>query len=178
MSGFSKSGHEHKCTGKYTTEHFKICYWNGYFKNIFFFCRIYVGWIRLKWWKHPQNGNVCGTLCSLRKHPFLHALRRWGRFVRRNVCDSATEIPYWFGSPWLPDLLSKHWFASSVWNFSQTFLHAKRPYLRRARRNGYFRRLHIMMLNRAQLFEGRLALNPELNLTLISFSCVEKHSLG
>ena len=24
MSGFSKSGHEHKCTGKYTTEHFKI----------------------------------------------------------------------------------------------------------------------------------------------------------
>ena len=24
MWGFSKSGHEHKCTGKYTTEHFKI----------------------------------------------------------------------------------------------------------------------------------------------------------
>ena len=23
---------------------------------------------------------------SLRKHPFLHALRRWGRFARRNVC--------------------------------------------------------------------------------------------
>ena len=23
---------------------------------------------------------------SLRKHPFLHALRHWGRFVRRNVC--------------------------------------------------------------------------------------------
>ena len=22
-----------------------------------------------------------------------------------------------FGTPWLPDLLSKHWFASSVWNF-------------------------------------------------------------
>ena len=22
-----------------------------------------------------------------------------------------------FGSPWLPDLLCKHWFASSVWNF-------------------------------------------------------------
>ena len=29
---------------------------------------------------------------SLRKHPFLLALRRWGRFARRNVCDSATEI--------------------------------------------------------------------------------------
>ena len=23
---------------------------------------------------------------NLRKHPFLHALRRWGRFARRNVC--------------------------------------------------------------------------------------------
>ena len=31
---------------------------------------------------------------SLQKHPFLLALRRWGRFARRNVCDSATEIPY------------------------------------------------------------------------------------
>ena len=30
----------------------------------------------------------------LRKHPFLLALRRWGRFAGRNVCDSATEIPY------------------------------------------------------------------------------------
>ena len=31
---------------------------------------------------------------SLRKHPFLLALRRWGRFARRNDYDSATEIPY------------------------------------------------------------------------------------
>ena len=31
---------------------------------------------------------------SLRKHPFLLALRRWGRFAGRNVCDSATENPY------------------------------------------------------------------------------------
>ena len=35
-----------------------------------------------------------GQVSSLRKHPFLPALRQWGRFVRRNVCDSATEIPY------------------------------------------------------------------------------------
>ena len=33
---------------------------------------------------------------SLRKHPFLLAFCRWGRFTRRNVCDSATEIPYWW----------------------------------------------------------------------------------
>ena len=28
---------------------------------------------------------------SLRKHPFLLALRHWRRFARRNVCNSATE---------------------------------------------------------------------------------------
>ena len=28
---------------------------------------------------------------SLRKHPFLLALRRWERFARRDVCDSAKE---------------------------------------------------------------------------------------
>ena len=32
--------------------------------------------------------------------------------------------------------------------------------------------------NWAQLFEGRLALKPGLNLTLVSFSCVQKHFLG
>ena len=31
-------------------------------------------------------------LFSLRKRPFLLALRRWGRFARRNVCDSSTEF--------------------------------------------------------------------------------------
>ena len=31
---------------------------------------------------------------------------------------------------------------------------------------------------RAQLFEGRLALNPGLNLTRASLSCVQKHFLG
>ena len=34
------------------------------------------------------------------------------------------------------------------------------------------------LYNWAQLFEGRLALNPELNLTLVSFSSVQKHFLG
>ena len=34
------------------------------------------------------------VIISLRKHTFLLALRRWGRFARRNVSDSATEIPY------------------------------------------------------------------------------------
>ena len=33
---------------------------------------------------------------SLRKHPFLLALRRLGRFTRRNVCNSVAKIPYWW----------------------------------------------------------------------------------
>ena len=39
---------------------------------------------------------------SLRKDPFLLALRRWGRFAWRNVCDSAAEIPYW----WLKSIIT------------------------------------------------------------------------
>ena len=35
-----------------------------------------------------------------------------------------------------------------------------------------------LLASRAQLFEGRLALNPGLNLTLVSFSCAQKHFLG
>ena len=34
------------------------------------------------------------------------------------------------------------------------------------------------LTTRAQLFEGRLALNLGLNLTLVSFSCAQKHFLG
>ena len=41
---------------------------------------------------------VCGKWkCSLRTQLFLFAPRRWlGCFARRNVCVSATEIPYWW----------------------------------------------------------------------------------
>ena len=35
-----------------------------------------------------------------------------------------------------------------------------------------------LLASRAQLFEGRLALNPRLILTLVSFSCAQKHFLG
>ena len=38
---------------------------------------------------------------------------------------------------------------------------------------------HSNLVNRgAQLFEGLLALNPGLNLTRVSLSCVQKHFLG
>ena len=44
------------------------------------------------------------------------------------------------GTPWPQDILYKHWFTLSVAE-SQTFLRAKRPQRRSARRNGCFRRL-------------------------------------
>ena len=31
---------------------------------------------------------------TLREEPFLHAPHCWEHFARKNVCDSATEIPY------------------------------------------------------------------------------------
>ena len=50
---------------------------------------------------------------SLRKHPFLLALRRWGRFAGRNVCDSATEIPYWWRKI-CPESGQKRWLVDGV----------------------------------------------------------------
>ena len=41
----------------------------------------------------------------------------------------------------------------------------------------FFTVLKLKIVIRAQLFEGRLALNPGLNLTQVSFSCVQKHFL-
>ena len=50
---------------------------------------------------HEQSMNLKREKCldnsslySLRKHPFLLALRHGRRFTQTNVYDSATEIPY------------------------------------------------------------------------------------
>ena len=48
-----------------------------------------------------------------RKHPFLLTLRRWGRFAQRNVCDSATEIPYWWRKI-CPESGQKRWLVNGV----------------------------------------------------------------
>ena len=58
---------------------------------------------------------------------------------------------YYLEPPWLPDLLYKHWFASSVYGIftpeSQTSLRTKHSQERRARRNGCFRRLGVFIIN-------------------------------
>ena len=56
---------------------------------------------------------IRGPWLSLRKRPFLLALRRWGRFARRNVCDSATEIPYWWRKI-CPESGQKRWLVDGV----------------------------------------------------------------
>ena len=50
---------------------------------------------------------------SLRKQPFLLVPRRWGRFARRIVCDSATEIPYWWRKIY-PESGHKRWLDDGV----------------------------------------------------------------
>ena len=60
-----------------------------------------------------MSNNVTETCVSLRKHPFLLALRRWGHFARRNVCDSAAEIPYWWRKI-CPESGQKRWLVDGV----------------------------------------------------------------
>ena len=55
---------------------------------------------------------------SLRKQPFLLAPRRCGRFARRIVCDSATEIPYWWRKI-SPESGHKRWLDDGVVTFKQ-----------------------------------------------------------
>ena len=45
--------------------------------------------------------------------PYLLALRHWERLARRNVCDSATEIPYWWRKI-CPECGQKHWLVDGV----------------------------------------------------------------
>ena len=63
-----------------------------------------------------------------------------------------------FGTPWLPDLLCDiglhHQYGISVAE-SQTFLLAKRPQRRRARRNGSFRRLVISRDRKFSTYEKK-----------------------
>ena len=56
---------------------------------------------------------VSGTLASLRKQPFLLAPCHWDIFARRKVCDSVTEIPYWWHKI-CPEFGQKCWLDNKV----------------------------------------------------------------
>ena len=48
----------------------------------------------------------------------LERIRRWPQhFTKIDQEKRKIEVKFAFGTPWLPDLLWKHWFKSSVWNF-------------------------------------------------------------
>ena len=68
--------------------------------------------LSLSWLAERYVGGFKDKL-SLRKHPFLFALRRWGRLAQRNVCDSATEIPYWWRKIW-PESGQKRWLVDGL----------------------------------------------------------------
>ena len=57
--------------------------------------------------------NFCMSDASLWKHSFLFAVRRWGRFARRKVYDSTTEIPYWWRKI-CPESGQKRWLVDGV----------------------------------------------------------------
>ena len=57
---------------------------------------------------------------------FLLALRRWWRFTRNNVCDSATEIPYWWRKI-CPKSGQKRWLVDWVDTLHEWQTKDKRP---------------------------------------------------
>ena len=64
-----------------------------------------------------------------------------------------TNLFFVFGTPWPPDLLCKHWFTSSVWNFIFCLWVAdihpcENIQWRGVRRNGCFCRLHLFSVQR------------------------------
>ena len=47
----------------------------------------------------------------------LELIHRWTQHFSKIDQGNVKLNKFAFGTPWLPDLLSKHWFTSSVWNF-------------------------------------------------------------
>ena len=117
MPGFSKSGHEHKCTGKYTTEHFKISIEMDTFKMSSSF-------VEFIWGESGWNDE---------------SILKMGTSAAYYVACENIRFST-LGTPWLQDHSLRHQYGISVAE-SQTFFRAKRPPRRRARRNGCVRRL-------------------------------------
>ena len=99
--------------------------------------------------------NIWGIYSSLEEALFWVLLELVGRWTQHftKIDQKTRKIGqiYYLEPPWLPDLLYKHWFASSVYGIftpeSQTSLRAKHSQERRARRNGCFRRLGVFIIN-------------------------------
>ena len=75
----------------------------------------------------------------------LELVGRWTQHLPKSTRRHVKLDKFIFGTPWLPDLLCKHWFASSVWNLCRWVADVPpretSPAVKSARRNGCFRRL-------------------------------------
>ena len=89
------------------------------------------------------------------------AAARW-RMNTKSTRRHVKSDKFVFVTPWLLDLLCKHWFASSVWNFC-CWVADVPPYKTsrrwRARRNGCFRRLTLMRQNYYHIRKNKLRRN-------------------
>ena len=71
------------------------------------------------WWICNKTVNIYGIYTSLKEafkfcwSLFADELNTWPKPTRRKVKLNKSA----FGTPRLPDLLCKHWFTSSLWNF-------------------------------------------------------------
>ena len=69
-------------------------------------------------WIYNKTVNICRIYSSLEAFEFC-----WSSFAdEHNALPKLTRRniklnKFAFGTPWLLDLLCKHWFTSSVWNF-------------------------------------------------------------
>ena len=69
-------------------------------------------------WIYNKTVNICGIYSSLEAFEFC-----WSSFAdEHNTLPKLTKRniklnKFAFGTPWLLDLLCKHWFRSSIWNF-------------------------------------------------------------
>ena len=81
--------------------------------------------------KRPQRSNVNAKVSKFKAVNICEiqsSLKEAFEFCWSSLADEHNTLPkstrrhvkldkFIFGTPWLPDLLCKHWFVSSVWNF-------------------------------------------------------------
>ena len=111
--------YQHYCILMYIWGHCILWYNNSLLIKLF--AILIINFINVKWSCPlvilPEIYWSCWPMwpCSgsLRKHPFLLALRHLGRFAWRNVCDSVTEIPYWWRKI-CPKSGQKRWLVDGV----------------------------------------------------------------
>ena len=72
-----------------------------------------MGWIYYKAVNIPRIYSSCQKASEFCCSSLAEELKLYHESTRRNIQSNK----FTFATPWLPDLLWKHWFTSSVWNF-------------------------------------------------------------